>query len=553
VALKLTNLGLTRVTMQQLHMLLRDVEALKYNDAQFQQLLVLQNRDAAAKKGIYTDNFSNDSQSDTTHPLWNARIDKLQRFVAPNRATRAHGFRIDTARSNYRQTASLAMLPTTEVVLEDQPGWSETRPINLSARFGRPPAEIRITPNICRIGWTAVTVTGHYFTPGASNITIRCDGFVVASNVSTDAQGRFTRTILLSSFWRWGYRVLEASDGVNTAQANLKVHDIYWLYRIERYTFEEDGYARAIREPVHDLIWNLQRRPMKFEPLAQTFRFEVDRVLSAIGLFFGQKDPTLPITVQIRGVTAGVPNETVLAQRTLSPGEVVLGAETKVTFDNPFHADANTSYAVVLMTQSRFYAVRVATLGQMGQEGLITSQVYSRGVLLEWTNNENRTALQSSDLMMKIYGYNFAPQGEVRFQVYSGAAFSSFNLDEFSIQPLGTSLSWEYSTDDGVNWQAFEPGAEEQLPASRTTLWVRALMTSSRSNETPVLNFHDVHGLGHLSNTTGSYVTRELALVQGVVSAKVYTEMAVPSGTTVTWFASNNGGQTWEPISALFA
>jgi hypothetical protein len=114
-------------------------------------------------------------------------------------------------------------------------------------------------------------------------------------------------------------------------------------------------------------------------------------------------------------------------------------------------------------------------------------------------------------------------------------------------------LSWEYSTDDGVNWQAFEPGAEEQLPASRTTLWVRALMTSSRSNETPVLNFHDVHGLGHLSNTTGSYVTRELALVQGVVSAKVYTEMAVPSGTTVTWFASNNGGQTWEPISALFA
>jgi hypothetical protein len=232
---------------------------------------------------------------------------------------------------------------------------------------------------------------------------------------------------------------------------------------------------------------------------------------------------------------------------------VVLGAETKVTFDNPFHADANTSYAVVLMTQSRFYAVRVATLGQMGQEGLITSQVYSPGVLLESTNNETSTALQSSDLMMKIYGYNFAPQGELRFQVYSGAAFSSFNLDEFSIQPLGTSLSWEYSTDDGVNWQAFEPGAEEQLPASRTTHWVRALMTSSRSNETPVLNFHDVHWLSHLSNTTGSYVTRELVLVQGVVSAKVYTEMAVPSGTTVTWFASNNGGQTWEPmiLSAL--
>lgn len=147
---------------------------------------------------------------------------------------------------------------------------------------------------------------------------------------------------------------------------------------------------------------------------------------------FTQKDASIPVTVQIRGVTTGLPNEVVLAEKVISPAEINLGTETKITFDDPFYAEANTSYAVVLLTNSTNYRVRIATLGQMGQNGVITRQSYAEGVLLESSNAETWTPLNGSDLTVKIYGYEFQPSGEVRFLPISGAQFSELNLDEYS-------------------------------------------------------------------------------------------------------------------------
>ena len=91
---------------------------------------------------------------------------------------------------------------------------------------------------------------------------------------------------------------------------------------------------------------------------------------------------SIPVTVQIRGVTTGLPNSMIFAEKVLAPGDVNLNAETKVVFANPFYAQAGTSYAVVLLTNSSNYRMRVATLGQLGQNGVITRQTYVAGVLL---------------------------------------------------------------------------------------------------------------------------------------------------------------------------
>ena len=58
------NFGLTRITMDQIHGIIQDVEDLKYNDSLSQINSSLQNRDAKTKKGIYSDDFSNEAQSD---------------------------------------------------------------------------------------------------------------------------------------------------------------------------------------------------------------------------------------------------------------------------------------------------------------------------------------------------------------------------------------------------------------------------------------------------------------------------------------------------------
>lgn len=250
LALAVTNFGITRVTMQQLHGVLRDVEALKYNDAQFQQLLVLQNRDSQTKKGIFTDNFQNESQADPFFPGYSARIDGLRQYAAPRRTTLTTALTIDAARSTVRRFASLALLPGTEVVAIDQPEWSELRNVNPFAAFGKPPAEIRVTPNFARRLRTLVTVSGVHFNPSVSNVTVKLDGIVVASNVSTDPYGRLAATFSVSQLWRWGWRTVEASDGTNVARANLRLHDLDYIYRVERVAVEEDGSTRAIRELV---------------------------------------------------------------------------------------------------------------------------------------------------------------------------------------------------------------------------------------------------------------------------------------------------------------
>ncbi len=558
-AMTVLNFGLTRITMDQIHEIIKDVEDLKYNDAQFQMNNELQNRDAQTKKGIYSDDFSNDAQSDIYHSEWSARIDGVQQFVAPDRTASPQVLEVDQAASDALFKGSLVLLPGTEQVLVEQADWSEDKNINPYAVFEKPEAAVEITPNIGRRGQTGIAVVGSNFTPSATGVTVRCDGQVVASNLNADAAGRVIASFTIPSNVRNGNRIVEVNDGTYSAQTNLQVNDPLVITRIQRIvvnrtivqrqTIVQQVPPRIIRVPVVRTVWRWRWRTRRRDPLAQTFSFTQNRVISAVGVQFTQKDASIPVTVQIRGVTTGLPNEVVLAEKVISPAEINLGTETKITFDDPFYAEANTSYAVVLLTNSTNYRVRIATLGQMGQNGVITRQSYAEGVLLESSNAETWTPLNGSDLTVKIYGYDFQPSGEVRFLPISGAQFSELNLDEYSSIPEGAGIVWEYSTDGGSTWDAIVPAEEENLPNIAADVLVRAVFSGTEANDSPALNFKDVNLIGYLNNTTGAYITRENELTQGVESTKVYTQMNIPSGTSLNWFASNDGGATWEPMS----
>jgi len=546
VDLTVQNFGLTRVTMDQIHEIIKDVEDLKYNDAQFQMNNELQNRDAQTKKGVYSDDFSNDAQSDIYHSEWSARIDRVRRFAAPARTASATVLTVNPSASNALFKGSLALLPATERVLVEQTDWSEVKNINPYAVFEKPDASVEITPNIGRRGQTGIAVVGSNFQSNANNVTIRCDGQVVASGVHADTAGRVSASFVIPENVRNGNRIVEMTDGLYSARAGIQINDPMVITRIERIVEE-----RIIRVPVVQVVWRTQIVTVRNDPLAQTFSFTEDKVVSGVGLYFTAKDPSIPVTVQIRGVTTGLPNGVIFAEKVLAPGDVSLNVETKVVFANPFYAQAGTSYAVVLLTNSSNYRMRVATLGQLGQNGVITRQTYAAGVLLESSNAETWTPLNGSDLTMKIYGYDFQPSGEVRFQPITGVQFSDLNLDEYSSVPQGTGIAWEYSTDGGVLWDAIVPAEEERLPNLASQVLVRALFSSNAANISPALIHKDVNLIGYLNNPTGTYLNRENELTQGVSSTKIYTQMNIPSGTTINWFASNNGGATWEAMSIL--
>ena len=51
----------------------------------------------------------------------------------------------------------------------------------------------------------------------------------------------------------------------------------------------------------------------------------------------------------------------------------------------------------------------------------------------------------------------------MRFQEISGVEFSSLQLNVASVQPEGSGINLEYSTDGGVSWNVIVPGIEERL------------------------------------------------------------------------------------------
>jgi len=541
------NFGLTRITMDQIHDIIKDVEDLKYNDAQYQMNNELQNRDAQTKKGIYSDDFSNSAQSDIYHAEWDARINELAKFAAPDRTAISNILQVDTAASNVSIFGSLVLLPGSEQVLLEQNDWSEERNINPNAIFDKPPAMLQVTPNIGRRGVTEISVSGINFSPDATDIILRCDGNIVNTDLTSDNAGRVNAAFVIPTNSRNGNRIVEISDGQYTARASLQINDPLVVTRIQRF-IQSNSSTRIVRMPAVRTVWRNRNVSTRRDPLAQTFCFSENHVLSAVGIQFTQRDASIPVTVQVRGVTTGLPNDSILAEKVIVPSEINPGGETKAVFDDPFYAEAETSYAVVLLTGSTDYKVRTATLGKAGTQGIITQQAYEGGVLLESLNAETWTPVNSSDLTMKLYGYEFENEGMIQFQPVNNIQFSDLNIDEYSVIPEGTNLIWEYSSDGGVSWDAIVPAEEELLPNIAGNIIIRVRFSSGMSNDTPVLNFRDVNMIGYLNKITGTYLTRENELTQGVESTKVYTQMDIPSGTSVQWFTSNDGGETWEAM-----
>lgn len=150
-----------------------------------------------------------------------------------------------------------------------------------------------------------------------------------------------------------------------------------------------------------------------------------------------------------RAARTGLPNGTVFAEKSIAPGDITLSGETRIDFDDPFYAEAGQRYALVIGSESPLYEVRVAELGQMGQDGLITRLDYTEGALFESANAEAWTPLPDTSLTMKVYGADFELGGVVQFQSVTGVQFSELNIDEYSAIPEGCAMLWEYSTDGG--------------------------------------------------------------------------------------------------------
>ena len=141
-----------------------------------------------------------------------------------------------------------------------------------------------------------------------------------------------------------------------------------------------------------------------FDPLAQTFILTYAAQVAAVDLWFTAKGTGRQnILVQVREALNGVPTQTVLGQRMLTPTEITLDAWTRFSF-SPINIAANQEYAFIIGAEDTVSAVATATLGEYDTAAaqLVTTQPYQVGIMLSSSNNLSWTTHQTQDLTFRV-------------------------------------------------------------------------------------------------------------------------------------------------------
>ena len=163
------------------------------------------------------------------------------------------------------------------------------------------------------------------------------------------------------------------------------------------------------------------------DPLAQSFLIKMEGgvFITSADFYFGDKDTSLPVWVQIRHMENGFPTPKVLpfGESSLDPADVNVTADasvaTKFTFPSPVYLDKDRDYCVVLRSDSDVYTAWVSEMGQRDifSNDFIDQQPYA-GSLFMSQNNNTWTADQTRDLKMTLYRADFSTStnGSVVFE-----------------------------------------------------------------------------------------------------------------------------------------
>jgi hypothetical protein len=148
----------------------------------------------------------------------------------------------------------------------------------------------------------------------------------------------------------------------------------------------------------------------RVDPLAQTFRLDTGRFVTAIEFWFTAKGSSSNnVVLEIRETELGLPNMTGLAEGILQGSAITVGAWNKITLTRPVYLEAGLEFAMVLLTDDPTHAVALAELGKFDAVAnrLVTSQPYTIGTMLKSSNATTWTPEQAADLAFRIYGASF--------------------------------------------------------------------------------------------------------------------------------------------------
>lgn len=607
----ITERSIKRTSMEDLQNVIKRVEDIEYNQA----IDDLDNEAASGEsasllRGIFSEGFLGTTRGDLAYKVggvaYNTALNILKGEMLLPMETTPYDLTVDAANSSVSNpmnlsasNARLVMAKFTEVIAMEQPNATDrmlVNPYQVYARMGQavltPAVDnwvetdniiVEKTQSVLQmfIPWwggtdsTVTTVTRSSqvildeailfmrsrvirlslsgFYPNSDNVTCSFDGQKMtlspilgtlrgtnAGTLKADAKGEAYGEFTIPSGIRTGTKEVVAYNDLASAST----------------TYTSTGRHRVVQETVFRTITTTQW----YDPLAQSFSFREDRLLTSVGLYFATKDPSIPVTVQIRRMINGFPGNEILAEKVLQPSQVAVSekgtTETKVTFTDPCYLGSTDQYAVILLTTSPLYSMFIAELGKtdLATGKVVTNQPYEAGVLFSSSNAQTWTAHQKQDLKCRIYTASFdtLKKHPITFNKVPVTDVDAYINFVEALIPNGTKIDWEVK----LEWKA-QSGDSGWIPTYLyaqidTSLLVRSIQLRGTLSVTPFISptiaLDSANIIAASTQKTATYISRMVTLARPATVIKQSIELSIPSGTYGKVYFTLDG-VTWHPAT----
>ncbi|MDH6351940.1 hypothetical protein [Brevibacillus sp. 1238] len=287
------------------------------------------------------------------------------------------------------------------------------------------------------------------------------------------------------------------------------------------------------KQVIESTLWEIPSWRL-YDPLAQTFLLTEERYVTALDLYFGQKDPNADVTVQLRTVANGYPSMTILTSTVVNAKDVKVSADgsvaTRVRFPDPILLRANVEYAIVLLTPSSNYRAHVAKMGEkdLVSQKIVAKQPYDVGLLFSSSNASAWTAHQDMDLKFRLIGAKFLTANYyLKFKKMSVDRAAQMVLAASQIVPRGAEIQWQYSPNN-VNWYALDDASVTAFGQTANEIYIRAVFKSKGSSAVVQAA---VGAFPLAYKDSGTYISREITSATNFTTITAYVELDTPSGT----------------------
>jgi len=298
-------------------------------------------------------------------------------------------------------------------------------------------------------------------------------------------------------------------------------------------------FRRVIRR-----LWirNVNLRPVRRDPVAQTFTLREDTVLDRLEVMFSTKSVT-DVTCIITETTAGMPDKTKsVVSKTVKVADLAaINTKQEFVFDNKVLLTGMKEYAFIIINDDPTAEIHVAELGKKtlgANSRWLTDPAYQTGVLFSSANNSAWTPHQKEDIRFWLYDCAFDNNGEFVYETKSVSNATDFMLLSDATVYEGTSIKYKVELLDRTGSSVpteYIVDAMDQIPLTDSytgDIKITAIMTSN-GHKSPMLDANIQLSIG-TSERTSAYTSKGIEVDYQDIEAVAFIDCFEPDNTNIT-------------------